>query len=100
MSLDSTFDYPDAQITFPEAGVYIPEGATLIIPDKVETSEEFAPYFLPQISSADNGKLLVAKDKVWTPTKKIFNSMGIYNYENIKRILANDDGETMFPLWS
>lgn len=103
MSLDSTFDYPDAQVTFPEAGVYIPEGATLTIPDKVETSEEFAPYFLPQISSADDGKLLVAKDKVWTPTtpaKKIPASAGIYSYENIKRILANGDGATMFPLWS
>lgn len=100
ISLDSTFDYPNVQITFPEAGVYIPEGATLTIPDKVETSEEFAPYFLPQISSADDGKLLIAKDKVWTPTKKIFNSMGVYNYENIKRILANGDGATMFPLWS
>lgn len=100
ISLDSTFDYSEAQITFPEAGVYIHEGATLTIPDKVETSEEFAPYFLPQISSADDGKLLIAKDKVWTPTKKIFNSMGVYNYENIKRILANGDGATMFPLWS
>ncbi len=100
MSLDSTFDYSDAQITFPEAGVYIPEGTTLTIPDKVETSEEFSPYFLPQISSADDGKLLIAKDKVWTPTKKIFASAGIYNYENIKRILANGDGATMFPLWS
>ena len=100
MSLDSTFDYPDDQITFPEAGVYIPEGATLTIPDKVETSEEFAPYFLPQISSADDGKLLVTKDKIWTLTKKIFSSMGIYSYENIKRILANGDGATMFPLWS
>ena len=100
MSLDSTFELQEAQITFSEPGVYIPEGATLTIPDKVETSEEFAPYFLPQISSADDGKLLVAKDKVWTPTKKIFSSMGIYSYENIKRILANGDGATMFPLWS
>ena len=100
MSLDSIFDYPDAQITFPEAGVYIPEGATLTIPDKAETSEEFAPYFLPQISSADDGKLLIAKDKVWAPTKKIFASAGIYSYENIKRILANGDGATMFPFWS
>lgn len=100
MSLDSTFDYPNTQITLPEAGVYIPEGATLTIPDKVETSEEFAPYFLPQISSADDGKILVAKDKIWIPTKKSFASAGIYNYENIKRILANEDGATIFPLWS
>ena len=100
ISLDSTFDLQEAQITFPEAGVYIPEGATLTSPDRVETSEEFAPYFLPQISSADDGKLLIAKDRVWAPTKKIFSSMGIYNYENIKRILGNGDGATMFPLWS
>lgn len=100
MSLDSTFDYPDAQITLPEAGVYIPEGATLTIPDKVETSEDFAPYFLPQISSTDDGKLLIAKDKIWVPTKKSFASTGIYNYENIKRILTNGDGATTFPLWS
>lgn len=102
LSLDASFELTEAQINFnfPEAGVYIPEGATLVIPDSVEVKEEFKPYFLPQIFNSDNDKLLVAKDGFWTPTKVTSSISAVYNYRNIKRILANGDGATVFPLWS
>ena len=100
MSLDAPFELTEAQISFPEAGVYIPEGSTLVIPDSVEVKEEFKSYFLPQIFKSDNDKLLVAKDGFWTPTKVISSISAVYNYRNIKRILANGDGATVFPLWS
>lgn len=100
LSLDASFELTEAQINFPEAGVYIPEGATLVIPDSVEVKEEFKPYFLPQIFNSDNDKLLVAKDGLWTPTKVTSSINAVYNYRNIKRILANGDGAIVFPLWS
>lgn len=100
LSLDASFELTEAQISFPEAGVYIPEGATLVIPDSVEVKEEFKPYFLPQIFKSDNDKLLVAKDGLWTPAKVTSSISAVYNYRNIKRILANGDGATAFPLWS
>lgn len=100
LSLDASFELTEAQINFPEAGVYIPEGATLVIPDSVEVKEEFKSYFLPQIFNFDNDKLLVAKDGLWTPTKVTSSISAVYNYRNIKRILANGDGATVFPLWS
>lgn len=100
LSLDAPFELTEAQISFPEAGVYIPEGAILTTPDSVEVKEEFKPYFLPQIFKSDNDKLLVAKEGFWTPTKVTSSINGVYNYRNIKRILANGDGTTVFPLWS
>lgn len=100
LSLDASFELTEDQISFPEAGVYIPEGAILTTPDSVEVKEEFKPYFLPQIFKSDNDKLLVAKDGFWTPAKVTSSISAVYNYRNIKRILANGDGATAFPLWS
>ena len=100
LSLDASFEYTEAQISFLEAGVYIQEGSILVIPDSVEVKEEFKPYFLPQIFKSDNDKLLVAKNGLWTPAKVTSSISAVYNYRNIKRILANGDGATAFPLWS